>query len=312
MSGWYNKLKESKLNLIAGPCVLESKEHAFDMSGSLTEICDELEINFIYKTSFDKANRTSKNSYRGAYGLQSSDDLFGKLECEVLTDVHESWQPEVLTNVDVLQVPAFLCRQTDLIKACADTGKPTNIKKGQFTSPESMKWAVEKHGGDVLLTERGTFFGYGNLVVDMLSLVKMKEYAPVIFDMTHSVQQVSGRVTGGNREFAPVLGRAAVAIGIDGLFLEVHNDPDNAPSDGPNMIILKDLKGILETILEYATIAQQVEHVICNDEVPGSIPGGGSTTVRVSYSGNTSAFQADAESSILSTRSNSYWSYYDL
>ena len=276
MSTWYNKLKESKLNLIAGPCVLESKEHAFHMSGALTEICDELEINFIYKTSFDKANRTSKDSYRGAYGLIKSNDLFGQLECEVLTDVHESWQPEVLTNVDVLQVPAFLCRQTDLIMACAATGKPTNIKKGQHTSPESMQYAVKKHGGDVMLTERGTFFGYNNLVVDMLSLVKMKEYAPVIFDMTHSVQQVSGRVTGGNREFAPVLGRAAVAIGIDGLFLEVHNDPDNAPSDGPNMIILKDLKGILETILEYATIAQQVEHVTCNDEVPGSIPGGGS------------------------------------
>ena len=140
-----------------------------------------------------------------------------------------------------------------------------------------MEWVVEKHGGDVLLTERGTFFGYNNLVVDMLSLVKMKEYAPVIFDMTHSVQQVSGRVTGGNREFAPVLGRAATAIGIDGLFMEVHNDPDNAPSDGQNMIRLKDFRGIVETILEFATIAQQAEHVTCNDEVPGSIPGGGST-----------------------------------
>ena len=278
MSGWYNKLKlkESKLNLIAGPCVLESESHAFDMSGALIEICDELDINFIYKTSFDKANRTSKDSYRGEYGLTISNELFGELESEVLTDVHESWQPCALTNVDVLQIPAFLCRQTDLITACAEIGKPTNIKKGQFASPESMEWVVEKHGGDVLLSERGTFFGYNNLVVDMLSLVKMKEYAPVIFDMTHSVQQVSGRVTSGNREFAPVLGRAATAIGIDGLFLEVHNDPDNAPADGPNMIILKDLKGILETILEFATIAQQAEHVICNDEGPGSIPGGGS------------------------------------
>ena len=285
MSGWYNKLKESKLNLIAGPCVLESKEHAFDMFGALTEICNELEINFIYKTSFDKANRTSKDSYRGEFDLRKANEIFGQLECEVLTDVHESWQPKLLTNVDVLQVPAFLCRQTNLIMACADTGKPTNIKKGQFTSPESMKWAVEKHGGDVLLTERGTFFGYGNLVVDMLSLVKMKEYAPVIFDMTHSVQQVSGRVTGGNREFAPVLGRAATAIGIDGLFMEVHNDPDNAPSDGENMIRLKDFRGIVETILEFATVAQKVEHLTCNEDVPGSIPGGGS---------------------------NSYWSYYDL
>ena len=279
MSGWYNKLKlkESKLNLIAGPCVLESKEHAFDMSGALIEICDELDINFIYKTSFDKANRTSKDSYRGEYDLREADDIFSRLESEVLTDVHESWQPALLSNVNVLQIPAFLCRQTDLIIGCAATGKPTNIKKGQFTSPESMEWVVEKHGGDVLLTERGTFFGYNNLVVDMLSLVKMKEYAPVIFDMTHSVQQVSGRVTSGNREFAPVLGRAATAIGIDGLFMEVHNDPDNAPSDGQNMIRLKDFRGIVETLLEFATIAQKVEHLTCNEDVPGSIPGGGST-----------------------------------
>ena len=258
------------------------------MSGSLKEICDELEINFIYKTSFDKANRTSKDSFRGilnqhrlgSNAVYRYNEIFEtikkEIDCEILTDVHESWHPQLLPDVDVLQIPAFLCRQTDLILSCAITGKPTNIKKGQFTSPESMEWVVEKHGGPVMLTERGTFFGYGNLVVDMLGLIKMRKYAPVIFDMTHSVQQVSGRITGGNREFAPVLGRAAVAIGIDGLFMEVHDDPDNAPSDGPNMIILEDLKGILETLLEYATIAQQAEHVICNDEVPGSIPGGGS------------------------------------
>ena len=287
MSRWYNNLKESKLNLIAGPCVLESESHAFDMSGSLSEICNELEINFIYKTSFDKANRTSKDSYRGEYHLRKANKIFGELECEVLTDVHESWQPKLLTNVDVLQVPAFLCRQTDLILACAYIGKPTNIKKGQFTSPESMKWAVEKHGGDVLLTERGTFFGYGNLVVDMLSLVKMRKYAPVIFDATHSVQQPSGKTTSGNREWAPILARAALAVGVDGLFMEVHDDPDNAPSDGQNMIRLKDFRGIVETLLEYATIAQQVEHVICNDEVPGSIPGGGSVSMRVSYETST-------------------------
>ena len=257
MSELYNNLKESKLNVIAGPCVLESKQHAFDMSGSLREIFDELEINFIYKTSFDKANRTSNDSFRGAYEIRESNELFGELEGEVLTDVHESWQPTLLSNVDVLQVPAFLCRQTDLILSCANTGKPTNIKKGQFTSPESMHWAVEKHGGDVLLTERGCSFGYNNLVVDMLSLVKMKEFAPVIFDMSHSVQQVTGRVTSGNREFAPVLGRAAVAVGIDGLFMEVHDDPDNAPSDGPNMIRLSDLKGILETLLEYAIVSER-------------------------------------------------------
>ena len=293
MSGWYNKLNESKLNLIAGPCVLESKEHAFEMSGSLKEICDELEINFIYKTSYDKANRTSKDSFRGVLTTDSEfpttnsqmiyryNEIFETIKketgCELLTDVHESWQPVLLPSVNVFQVPAFLCRQTDLILSCAETRKPTNIKKGQHTSPESMKWVVEKHGGDVLLTERGTFFGYNNLVVDMLSLVKMKEYAPVIFDMTHSVQQVSGRVTGGNREFAPVFGRAATAIGIDGLFMEVHNDPDNAPSDGQNMIRLKDFKGIVETILEFATVAQKVEHLTCNEDVPGSIPGGGST-----------------------------------
>ena len=241
MSGWYNKLKlkESKLNLIAGPCVLESKEHAFDMSGALIEICDELDINFIYKTSFDKANRTSKDSYRGGYDLREADDIFSRLESEVLTDVHESWQPALLSHVDMLQIPAFLCRQTDLIQACADTGKPTNIKKGQFASPESMEWVVKKHGGDILLTERGTFFGYGHLVVDMLGLIEMRKYAPVIFDATHSVQHAGdnrGKTTSGKREFAPVLARAAAAVGIDGLFMEVHDDPDNAPSDGPNMI----------------------------------------------------------------------------
>ena len=279
MSGWYNKLKESKLNLIAGPCVLENLSHALEMSGSLKEICDELEINFIYKTSFDKANRTSKDSYRGEYHLRKANKIFGELECEVLTDVHESWQPKLLTNVDVLQVPAFLCRQTDLILACAYIGKPTNIKKGQFTSPGSMKWAVEKHGGDVMLTERGTFFGYGNLVVDMLGLIEMRKYAPVIFDATHSVQHAAdnrGKTTGGKREFAPVLARAALAVGVDGLFMEVHDDPDNAPSDGPNMIRLQDMKGILETLLEFATVAQKVEHLTCNEDVPGSIPGGGS------------------------------------
>ena len=283
MSGWYNKLKESKLNLIAGPCVLESKEHAFEMAGSLKEICGELDINFIYKTSFDKANRTSKDSYRGETSLISANTVFGdvksKIGCEILTDVHENHQPLLLPKVDVFQVPAFLCRQTDLIKACADTGKPTNIKKGQFTSPGSMKWAVEKHGGDVMLTERGTFFGYGNLVVDMLGLIEMRKYAPVIFDATHSVQHAAdnrGKTTGGKREFAPVLARAALAVGVDGLFMEVHDDPDNAPSDGPNMIRLQDLKGILETLLEFATVAQKVEHLTCNEDVPGSIPGGGS------------------------------------
>ena len=276
MSGWYNKLKESKLNLIAGPCVLESKEHAFDMSGALIEICGELESISFIKLHLIKLIVQVRIVTEVGMILEWPMKFLVRLECEVLTDVHESWQPDLLSNVDVLQIPAFLCRQTDLIKACADTGKPTNIKKGQFASPESMEWVVEKHGGDVLLTERGTFFGYNNLVVDMLSLVKMKEYAPVIFDMTHSVQQVSGRVTGGNREFAPVLGRAATAIGINGLFMEVHDDPDNAPSDGQNMIRLKDLKGILETILEFATVAQKVEHLTCNEDVPGSIPGGGS------------------------------------
>ena len=280
------------MNLIAGPCVLENVSHALEMCGSLKKICDELEINFIYKTSFDKANRTSKDSFRGVLTNDSKfpiinsqmiyryNEIFETIKkeigCELLTDVHESWQPVLLPAVNVFQVPAFLCRQTDLILSCAETGKPTNIKKGQHTSPESMQWVVDKHGGDVLLTERGTFFGYNNLVVDMLSLVKMKEYAPVIFDMTHSVQQVSGRVTGGNREFAPVLGRAATAIGIDGLFMEVHNDPDNAPSDGQNMIRLKDFRGIVETILEFATVAQKLEHLTCNEDVPGSIPGGGS------------------------------------
>ena len=210
MSGWYNKLKESKLNLIAGPCVLENLSHAIEMSGSLKEICDELEINFIYKTSFDKANRTSKDSFRGilnqhrlgSNAVYRYNEIFETIKdqigCEILTDVHESWHPQLLPEVDVLQIPAFLCRQTDLILSCAITGKPTNIKKGQFASPESMEWVVEKHGGDVLLTERGTFFGYGNLVVDMLGLIKMRKYAPVIFDATHSVQRPLGKTTSGN------------------------------------------------------------------------------------------------------------------
>ena len=268
---WYDKLKNSRFNLIAGPCVLESEQHAFDMSGAIKDICNDLNINFIYKTSFDKANRTSKDGYRGVIGevkvhmyrVELANESFGKIKkqigCEILTDVHESWQPVLLPTIDIFQIPAFLCRQTDLIVACAETGKPTNIKKGQFTSPESMVWAVEKHGGDVMLTERGTFFGYGRLVVDMAGLIVMRKYAPVIFDATHSVQQPTGKTTKGNRLVAPFLARAALAVGVDGLFMEVHDDPDNAPSDGPNMIRLKDLQGILETLLEYATLTKQAE-----------------------------------------------------
>ena len=259
MSGWYNKLKlkESKLNLIAGPCVLESESHAFDMSGVLIEICDELDINFIYKTSFDKANRTSKDSYRGGYDLREADDIFSRLESEVLTDVHESWQPALLSNVNVLQIPAFLCRQTDLLVAAAKTGKIVNVKKGQFLAPWDMvnvtKKISDSGNNNILVTERGASFGYNTLVSDMRSLpIMAKNGYPVIFDATHSVQQPGGQgdASGGQREFVEHLSRAAVAVGVAGVFMETHQDPDNAPSDGPNMIPLSNLENLLKQLIE--------------------------------------------------------------
>jgi 2-dehydro-3-deoxyphosphooctonate aldolase (KDO 8-P synthase) len=256
------------LALIAGPCVLESRAHALEMASALKEIAERLKIGFVYKTSFDKANRTSGNSARGL-GLEQALPVFAeireKLRLPVLTDVHEAAQcGEVAQAADVLQIPAFLCRQTDLLVAAANTGKVINVKKGQFLAPWDMKNVVAKITGEgnrnVLVTERGASFGYNTLVSDMRSLPIMARTtgAPVIFDATHSVQQPGGQGTssGGEREFVPVLARAAVAVGVAGVFIETHQDPDRAPSDGPNMVPLKDLEGLLRKLMELDSVAK--------------------------------------------------------
>ena len=253
--------------LIAGPCVLESRAHAFDMAGALKEITARLGIGFVYKTSFDKANRTSAASARGV-GLDEALPVFAELRAKlgvpILTDVHESGQcAAVAAAVDVLQIPAFLCRQTDLLVAAARTGRIVNVKKGQFLAPWDMANVVTKITGagnaNVLVTERGASFGYNTLVSDMRALpILARTGAPVIFDATHSVQQPGGRGTssGGEREFVPVLARAAVAVGVAGVFIETHQDPDRAPSDGPNMVPLKDIEGLLERLIAFDRIAK--------------------------------------------------------
>ncbi|MFN3169349.1 MAG: 3-deoxy-8-phosphooctulonate synthase [Hyphomicrobiales bacterium] len=247
-------------SLIAGPCQMESLEHAFDMAGALKEICGKLGIGFIYKTSYDKANRTSLSGKRGV-GLEAAMAVFADIKAElglpVLTDVHEPGQcAEVGAVVDVLQIPAFLCRQTDLLIAAANTGRVVNVKKGQFLAPWDMQNVLDKLTGsgncNVLLTERGASFGYNTLVVDMRSLPTMAAMgAPVIFDATHSVQQPGGQggSSGGQREFVEPLAKAALATGIAGLFIESHQDPDNAPSDGPNMIPLDQMEGLLRRLM---------------------------------------------------------------
>ena len=246
--------------LIAGPCQMESRVHAFDMAGALKAICDRLGIGLIYKTSYDKANRTSLSGKRGI-GLEKAMQVFADLKAEfdlpVLTDVHEAGQcADVGAVVDVLQIPAFLCRQTDLLVAAAETGRVVNVKKGQFLAPWDMKNVVDKLTGSgnasILLTERGASFGYNTLVVDMRSLPTMAALgAPVIFDATHSVQQPGGQggSTGGQREFVEPLAKAALATGIAGLFIETHQDPDNAPSDGPNMIPLDQMEALLTRLM---------------------------------------------------------------
>lgn len=246
--------------LLAGPCQLESKEHALDLCGKIVEITKELHIPYVFKASFDKANRTSIKGARGV-GLEKAMDIFDSIKkaygCPIVTDVHEPYQcAEVAPHVDVLQIPAFLCRQTDLVVAAAKTGKTLNIKKGQFLAPWDMKNVVgkadEAGNPNVMVTERGASFGYNTLVVDMRSLPIMAQQTgcPVVFDATHSVQQPGGNgtSTGGQREFAPVLARAAVAVGVAAVFIETHQDPDKSPSDGPNMIALADLKGVLEEL----------------------------------------------------------------
>ena len=253
--------------LIAGPCALEGRGHAFDMAGALNELCTRLGIGLVYKSSFDKANRTSLASGRGI-GLSEALPIFQDLKAEfrlpVLTDVHEPAQcAEVGSVVDVLQIPAFLCRQTDLLIAAAETGKVVNVKKGQFLAPWDMKNVLAKvtgsGNGNVLLTERGASFGYNTLVSDFRSLPIMAETrAPVIFDATHSVQQPGGQGTasGGDRRFVSVLARAAVAVGVAGVFIETHQDPDSAPSDGPNMVPLGQMEGLIQTLMELDAVTK--------------------------------------------------------
>jgi len=255
------------LSLIAGPCVLESRAHAFEMAEAIRDIAARRDIGFVYKTSFDKANRTSGKSARGLgldRALEIFTDLRDQLGISVLTDVHEPDQCALLAEVvDILQIPAFLCRQTDLLIAAAETGRAVNVKKGQFLAPWDMANVVEKITGtgnrNVLVTERGVSFGYNTLVSDMRALpILAKLGAPVIFDATHSVQQPGGQGTssGGERAFVPVLARAAVAVGVAGIFIETHQDPDNAPSDGPNMIPLRDLEPLLEQLMEFDALAK--------------------------------------------------------
>jgi 2-dehydro-3-deoxyphosphooctonate aldolase (KDO 8-P synthase) len=256
------------LALIAGPCAMESRAHALEMASALREITARLKIGFVYKTSFDKANRTSAQSARGI-GLEQALPIFADIRetlgVPVLTDVHESEQcARVAPVVDVLQIPAFLCRQTDLLIAAAKTGRAVNVKKGQFLAPWDMTNVVAKLTGagnrNVLVTERGASFGYNTLVSDMraLPILARETGAPVIFDATHSVQQPGGRGTtsGGEREFVPVLARAAVAVGVAGVFIETHQDPDKAPSDGPNMIPLKEMEALLRRLIEFDRLAK--------------------------------------------------------
>ena len=256
--------------LIAGPCVIESREMAFETATALKDICGELGIPFIYKSSYDKANRSSGKSFRGMgmeKGLEILAEVREKVGVPVLTDVHtEAEVPHVAAVVDVLQTPAFLCRQTDFIHAVAASGKPVNIKKGQFLAPGDMKNVVDKareaNGGadTIMVCERGASFGYNNLVSDMRSLAIMRDTGcPVVFDATHSVQLPGGQGTtsGGQREFVPVLARAAVAAGVAGLFMETHPDPTNAWSDGPNAVPLKHMRALLEQLVALDRVVKQ-------------------------------------------------------
>ena len=256
------------LSIIAGPCVLESRDHALEMAAALKEIAAKAGVGLVYKTSFDKANRTSVHSKRGM-GMELALPIFAEIResigVPVLTDVHEREQcATVAEAVDVLQIPAFLCRQTDLLVAAAKTGKVVNVKKGQFLAPWDMKNVVAKVTGagnpNVLTTERGVSFGYNTLVSDMRALPILAAIgAPVVFDATHSVQQPGGQGTssGGDRAMVPVLARAAVAIGVAAVFIETHQDPDSAPSDGPNMLKLKDLPALLSELVEIDRIAKR-------------------------------------------------------
>lgn len=255
--------------LIAGPCAIESREIVMQTAATLKEVCDRLGVQLYFKSSFDKANRTSPSA-RGVgmeQGLAILKEVKETYGLPILTDVHESWQCAKVAEVaDVLQIPAFLARQTDLLEAAAKTGRIVNVKKGQFMAPWDMRGAIAKieatrREAGIWLTERGSSFGYGNLIVDMTSLVKMREYGyPVVFDATHAVQQPSSQagVTGGNREMVPHLMRAALAVGVDGLFLEVHPDPDNAISDAANQVRLSDIEDILKKAIAIDQLNKQL------------------------------------------------------
>nr|WP_320142149.1 3-deoxy-8-phosphooctulonate synthase [uncultured Cohaesibacter sp.] len=255
------------LAVMAGPCQMESRDHALEMAAALKEISDNLNIGIVYKSSFDKANRTSLKSQRGI-GLEKALPIFAEIKetygLPIVTDIHETDQcAKVAEVVDILQIPAFLCRQTDLLIAAAKTGAVVNVKKGQFLAPWDMRNVaakiVDSGNANVLLTDRGTSFGYNTLITDMRGLPIMAQTgAPVIFDATHSVQQPGGQgeTSGGQREFVPVLARAAVAVGVAGLFIETHEDPDRAPSDGPNMVPIKELEKLLAQLQKFDAIAK--------------------------------------------------------
>lgn len=258
------------LSLIAGPCQMESRDHAFQVAGTLKEMARTLGLGLVYKSSFDKANRTSAIASRGI-GLEKSLEVFADIRKEfglpVITDVHETFHcADVANVVDILQIPAYLCRQTDLLLAAAKTGAAVNVKKGQFLAPWDMANVVAKLRGAgaarVMVTERGASFGYNTLVSDMRSLPIMAEtcHAPVIFDATHSVQQPGGNgaSSGGERRFVAALARAAVAVGVAGVFIECHEDPDHAPCDGPNMVHLKDMPGLMEQLMAFDRLAKGV------------------------------------------------------
>ena len=259
---------EQPLSLIAGPCALESREHALEMSEALCNMAEELGIGLVYKTSFDKANRTSISGYRGI-GLEQGLEILAEIrelrKCPVITDVHLPEQcAKVAEVVDILQIPAFLCRQTDLLQAAAETGKALHIKKGQFLAPWDMVNVVKKvesfGNTNIILCERGATFGYQTLVSDMRSLPIMRSTGyPVVFDATHSVQQPGGQgsSTGGKREFVSTLARAAVATGVAGVFMETHEDPDSAPSDGPNMVYLKDMPKLVSLLQQFDRISKE-------------------------------------------------------
>ncbi|MEQ9168362.1 MAG: 3-deoxy-8-phosphooctulonate synthase [Fulvivirga sp.] len=256
-----------KLVVFSGPCAAESLDLCLEVGEKVQSICNQLDIEYVFKASFDKANRTSVNSYRGLgmeEGLKLLSEVKSRLGVPIVTDIHESHQAaEVAKVADVLQIPAFLCRQTDLLIAAAETGKMVKVKRGQFMAPEDMKYAVDKvrdsGNPNVCLTERGVSFGYHNLVVDMRALPTMRQFAPVVFDTTHSVQQPGGQggTSGGQREFAPYLARAAAAVGVDGFFIETHPNPARALSDGPNMIPLNEMENFLKMLKEVWMLGKQ-------------------------------------------------------